>query len=701
MGSITLELLIAFAILVMATAAVILVVFGNQSLAVSAQTNNEALSRAQEMLEEARALSRNDFSSVVSKAAVTQQSGPLTYAEKLDVMDLDSFSKQATSTVSWTTGGQTFSIVLSTILANPAAVSGNLCSPSLAGDWTAPQIYGYVDFPSPKGASGVAIKNGKAYISADPSSAVTNDFYVADVSGAGPGVTSLPILGQFSTSLGLTDVKVAGNYAFVTADSALNQLLVIDVTDPANLDRSKIVRKIDLTAAGDTAVGNTLAYSAAGKKLYVGLTNSLGKEFHMFCVAPDPTYPACATASFTNPIEMGPGYEVGDTINHITLGKNNIVYLAVASVNQQTQIIALNMSNPNSPALADKYSPAPNILTGQSLALDSSAGTLYFGRTGGSANPKFMALNTSNLSSAKWTSNMSSQSGIFSMVLRSNILFMTTSDPNDGLQIWDVANPAGPPTRYDTSPLNIQQGASAGTDCFGNLLYVAQRSNRAMQVIGPFTPFSYSLAAQNSTVTVTQGNSGTDTINATLISGISQNATFSANIPIGATGVTASFSLTKCTPNCSTTITLNTSASTPAGSYTITVNGTGGISTSFTLTVNAKLTPTMSTILYNSTTGTPLFPQPGPVSPGTVVYDKTTIIGPGPTPTGTVTFVFYKNKNNCTGASQTSTVTVTVGSASSATYTVKHNDTVSYQATYNGNANYTSTTGACQPLNGN
>jgi hypothetical protein len=54
-------------------------------------------------------------------------------------------------------------------------------------------------------------------------------------------------------------------------------------------------------------------------------------------------------------------------------------------------------------------------------------------------------------------------------------------------------------------------------------------------------------------------------------------------------GASASFSQKTCSPSCSSLLTIETAASTPAGSYSITVNGTGGDvtkPTSFTLTVN-------------------------------------------------------------------------------------------------------------------
>src|SRR5947209_8203286 len=92
--------------------------------------------------------------------------------------------------------------------------------------------------------------------------------------------------------------------------------------------------------------------------------------------------------------------------------------------------------------------------------------------------------------------------------------------------------------------------------------------------------------------TVTQGQSTSNTVTATLSSGTAQTVSFSASgLPSGAT---ASFSPASCVPACSSALTISTASSTPAGSYPITVTGTSGSvshSTSFTLTVNAPAPP--------------------------------------------------------------------------------------------------------------
>ena len=79
----------------------------------------------------------------------------------------------------------------------------------------------------------------------------------------------------------------------------------------------------------------------------------------------------------------------------------------------------------------------------------------------------------------------------------------------------------------------------------------------------------------------------TNTVSANLSSGTTQAASFTVSgLPQGAT---AGFSPTVCNPTCSTTLTINTAATTPAGDSTVTVKATAGSlvkTNTFTLTVN-------------------------------------------------------------------------------------------------------------------
>ena len=112
----------------------------------------------------------------------------------------------------------------------------------------------------------------------------------------------------------------------------------------------------------------------------------------------------------------------------------------------------------------------------------------------------------------------------------------------------------------------------------------------------PPAPFNFSLT-NGGNKTVTQGQSVNNSITATLTSPPSQSITF--NPPSGLpAGATYSYAPAACTPTCSTTLTINTTGSSPTGNYTITVTAAGGgvtKTTSFKLTVNAASPPSLQT----------------------------------------------------------------------------------------------------------
>ncbi|MDQ3402227.1 MAG: M4 family metallopeptidase, partial [Actinomycetota bacterium] len=95
----------------------------------------------------------------------------------------------------------------------------------------------------------------------------------------------------------------------------------------------------------------------------------------------------------------------------------------------------------------------------------------------------------------------------------------------------------------------------------------------------------FSLSSSPASGTVSQGSSVNTTISTTTTSGTAQNVTLSASgLPSGAT---ASFSPTSVTSGNASTLTISAGASTPTGTYNVTVTGTGGVTrtTTYSLTV--------------------------------------------------------------------------------------------------------------------
>ena len=104
------------------------------------------------------------------------------------------------------------------------------------------------------------------------------------------------------------------------------------------------------------------------------------------------------------------------------------------------------------------------------------------------------------------------------------------------------------------------------------------------------TPPNFAISASPTSVSIAQGNQGTSTITATISGGF--NSAISLSATGAPSGTTVSFNpVTIPAPGAGTsTMTITVGASTPLGSYPITVTGTGGIlqrTTTVTLTVTA------------------------------------------------------------------------------------------------------------------
>ncbi|CRK60820.1 Aminopeptidase Y (Arg, Lys, Leu preference) [Alloactinosynnema sp. L-07] len=110
--------------------------------------------------------------------------------------------------------------------------------------------------------------------------------------------------------------------------------------------------------------------------------------------------------------------------------------------------------------------------------------------------------------------------------------------------------------------------------------------------LGTGTPANdFSIATSPTSGSVQAGSSTTTTVSTTTTSGSAQTVNLTASgLPAGAT---ATFSPTSVTSGASSTLTLATSASTPAGTYPVTITGTGSVTktASYSLTVTSG-TPT-------------------------------------------------------------------------------------------------------------
>jgi type II secretory pathway pseudopilin PulG len=611
-GMSTLELLIAFAIISLALTAGIVVVFGNQNLGVDAQTNIEAIGKAQALLEQQRALARQDFSSVQTTSP-TQDS---IYTKKVTVsypVSGDTDTKLVTSQVTWLQGIRPLSVSFSTIVTN--AQSGSFCSATLSSPsgWKDPTAYVLQSSDlvrlSPVGSSanglgvsGISVFRNKMYLVANATPG--SDTHTLYIYGVSSNPTVSPTFSGWANTTGnsLAGIAVAAKgsslYAYVISSKAFNfssgcnstncpQFQVVDVTT-ATAPVWKTGLMMPVTGSGGQGIGSAIAYDKG--YVYVGLAKAAGSsdpEFNIIDVGG-------GSASPTSPVRVG-GYHVGFTVKSIAI-EGNYAYLSTTdTTTTNRQLIVLDISNKSNPTVVYSFTAPDNFGVANSVVAKN--GSVYLGKAYSSTYPNFYIFDGTAPASSFATlgsKQVGANDSVNSIVVRDHYAFLVT---NKQFQIWDVSNPASMvPWTIDgttgsfyslTDNINSHVNASSASSCSGDFLYVALQTSQGntkdiIAIMGPTVPSSYSLSTSGN-ISLIQGTGGSVTVTAAITSGYPGSKTFTASgLP---TGATAAFSPAACQPGCTSMLTLTTSAATPIGSYPITVTGTGGITTNFTLAV--------------------------------------------------------------------------------------------------------------------
>ncbi len=211
---------------------------------------------------------------------------------------------------------------------------------------------------------------------------------------------------------------------------------------------------------------------------------------------------------------------------------------------------------------------------------------------------------------------------------------------------------------------------------------------------------SFTLSASPSSVSVTQGSSGSSTITVTDVGGFTGSVTLSASgLP---SGVTATFGTNPTTSTSTVTFTASSTATT--GTATVTITGTSGsltATTTIALTVNSSATPNFTV----SASPTSVSVAQGSSGTSTITitsqngFNSATTLSASGLPSG-VTATFSTNPvTPPANGSATSTLTLTASSSATvgtATITItgtsgstSHSTTISLTVTASGTANFT------------
>lgn len=642
------EILIAMAIGIIVISGVVagsggfsLALRGNQSTILNGQTNAEAVTKAQQLVEQEQALGRQDFNLV-------NPTGPTTdgiYTKNVTVTTQpDLLTKSVTTVISWVGDhGQALSTTLSTLVTNLENVnSPNTCNSAMSNPdgWKNPQdtsfdfqqlLYG--NLGNGLSLSDVDALNKKLYVTASAPPSNPTDFqtfFVLDISNpsqppqfrgfvdnntnSDDGMDALAVASTTSKIYAFVANAHDANFKTCKQGQSCSQLQVIDATNPFSPSVVSSGNYLLSTSTAPYVLGNVTSSSgqAVGKSLYykdgylyLGLTTtSNGPGFHIIDVG-NGTYGGTPTnpkwvSSWPNNSSNTLGAS-GAPINAIYV-KNGYAYLAHPdglTGAPSEELTVLDVSNPANPVRVGSYSHATGVGgNGKSMMLIGN--TLYLGRTAsnisGSADsiPEFYILNdtdpTAIPSTAVGSTTLTTAESVNTLVVRDFLAFLLTTTE---FKVVDISSPASI-SAWGSIPLAGDGGSAF--DCEDDRFFIIHDVNKD-----------------------------------------------------------------------------HVSVVTPSN----------------------QVNPTVTTEIHNSTHAVVTT-----VAANTAVHDKATVSGSAGTPTGTVDFTYYADGTCSTGATSAGMGIALVSGVAhpSSSETPSTVGTYSFRAHYNGDSNYNSIDGVCEPL---
>ncbi|MSR71213.1 MAG: hypothetical protein EXS50_00875 [Candidatus Taylorbacteria bacterium] len=385
-GVSTIEIIIAFSILLITFSGWIVLYFRLELATSKAESDSKMMSLSNSILERARSASKIDFDSIISSST-------------LSVTDVDELTKDLN-----------VSNFYVRLFDWKHAQESKTCE--FNGNWLNTNIIKGIDLGSSTVATDIAAIGNYVYITADSSTASKADFFIIDIS----NIDHPSIISQIDTGPGLVGVKISKGLAYVGNSSVNSQLQIIDISNPYSPYVITVFKLPGIYSDGST-ISNSIYYSK--NKIYLGTKKSQIAEFHIIDVS-----------NVYAPIELGI-WEANTTINAIWV-RGNLVYIATPD-NEELKVIDIHDSQHI--FRLGGYDAIGNSGSGNSLYFVGT--TTYLGRTQG--NDELYTLDTSSTTISKINSKKIG-STINDIISDGKTTFLATSDTTKELQILSIAN---------------------------------------------------------------------------------------------------------------------------------------------------------------------------------------------------------------------------------------------------------------------
>ena len=458
-GFLTLELLIAFAIVLLVLSGIIITSFSNQSTLLSTTTTNEALKLAQALLEEKQAQGRQDFYSVNPHSPTLDDI--YTKSVYVDVLKdedggiTDHLTKQVRATVTWPgEWGKTHHVELVTLISDfDTPVGGDTCNSVLtnqwdeeAGEWIHgwddPQVVETFDFSDIDDddntdkyeLTDIDAYKGYLYITAgkatdEDGSVSIPTFFVFEIEDDDELELEDTADNSPIVTTGMNAVRVAENvdsgntYAFTASNtyvpgdcdpglaSNCAQIYIFDVTDTGDISREAYLKLLNLTS-GNQIDAHSIYFR--NNYIYLGLNANAEEEFYIIDVHhPDEME---GVNHLVNPLGK---FEVGNKVNTILPAG---AYAYVGSGNSE-ELKVLDISNPLAITQAESFN-GPGTGVGNSLAL--VADQLYFGKSRSNYGEEFHILDAEDPDSLDLENSVEIDESIDKIIIRDYLAFILT-----------------------------------------------------------------------------------------------------------------------------------------------------------------------------------------------------------------------------------------------------------------------------------
>jgi len=487
-GSSILEVLIAASILVLSITAATLLVFANQSLKLDSETSDEALYKAKDSMESARARALGDFASVVPILPAPDT----IYSKELAVTDVTPCVKEVVGRITWSAeANRPQKIELKTNLADIAgvlALGGDCATKPPGKKWSNPQKFASDNFNPGKPVS-IDVLNRTVYMGAD----TYPFFYIADAGAATPGQSSglfVNFSNGFTPGYQVNAVDAARwrdpstgavkVYVYAAIDSTANQLQVIDVSDIHN-PVTVATRSLSpcVIPTGSYPQGWRLYYYK--DRLYLVTRETAGPEFHIFDVQ-DPT----------NPTELGmgacKGTELTTTINNLVVHEQVISgvikrFAYAATTLNSGELQVYDVTDPANVGAISEVSAArqdlPGTQDGQSIYLVGNK--IYFGRQSTPSGSDFYIYDASHPTTGLLLlGSKDINTGAIALQIVGKFAFIGTPKTNQEFQVWDISNPVN---ITNVATYSFPKVVENGTDYEPDFVYLTSAASDSLRII--------------------------------------------------------------------------------------------------------------------------------------------------------------------------------------------------------------------------